>query len=121
MSRIAESGKRCLISFQPRSFAFRARLRLRIQDPSAPPLGSVPISAPNDVFDFPSASEHSAELQFLFNFGEPLQALVPGLQPAHPFFTFRRERFCRTWPPIVVAEVELRWEFQSFRSATHPR
>jgi para-nitrobenzyl esterase len=43
-------------------------------DPKAPPLGSVPIKPPNDVFGFPSASEHSAELQFLFNFGTPLSA-----------------------------------------------
>jgi len=42
-------------------------------DPSAPPLGSVPIRAPNDVFGFPNASEHSAELQFLFNFSAPLK------------------------------------------------
>jgi para-nitrobenzyl esterase len=118
-------------------------------DPSAPPLGSVPIRPPNDVFGFPSASEHSAELQFLFDFGEPLsadeqelagemqtywanfvitkdpnrprrvpvwlpynfleplQALVPGPQPAHPFFTFRQEHFCHTWQPITAAEVGL--------------
>ncbi len=43
-------------------------------DPNAPPLGSVPVKPPNDVFGFPTASEHSAELQFLFNFGEPLSA-----------------------------------------------
>jgi para-nitrobenzyl esterase len=43
-------------------------------DPKAPPLGSVPVKPPNDVFGFPSASEHSAELQFLFNFGAPLSA-----------------------------------------------
>ena len=43
-------------------------------DPNAPPLGSVPIKPPNDVFGFPSASEHAAELQFLFNFGTPLSA-----------------------------------------------
>ena len=43
-------------------------------DPMAPPLGSVPVKPPNDVFGFPSASEHSAELQFLFNFGAPLSA-----------------------------------------------
>jgi para-nitrobenzyl esterase len=41
-------------------------------DPKAPPLGSVAVKPPNDVFGFPSASEHSAELQFLFNFGAPL-------------------------------------------------
>jgi para-nitrobenzyl esterase len=41
-------------------------------DPKAPPLGSVPVKPPNDVFGFPSASEHSAELQFLFNFDAPL-------------------------------------------------
>jgi para-nitrobenzyl esterase len=43
-------------------------------DPKAPPLGSVPVLPPNDVFGFPSASEHSAELQFLFNFEAPLSA-----------------------------------------------
>jgi para-nitrobenzyl esterase len=43
-------------------------------DPNAPPLGSVPIRPPNDVFGYPSASEHSAELQFLFNFDAPLNA-----------------------------------------------
>ena len=116
-------------------------------DPDAPPLGSVPIRAPNDVFGFPSASEHSAELQFLFNFDAPLsaaeqelagemqtywanfvstkdpnrprpvpawlpynffepsQALVPGPQRPHPFFTFGQEHFCRTWQPVIAAEV----------------
>jgi para-nitrobenzyl esterase len=43
-------------------------------DPKAPPLGSVAARPPNDVFGFPSASEHSAELEFLFNFGVPLSA-----------------------------------------------
>ena len=43
-------------------------------DPNAPPLGSVPVKPPNDVYGFPSASEHSAELQFLFNFDAPLSA-----------------------------------------------
>jgi para-nitrobenzyl esterase len=43
-------------------------------DPGAPPLGSVPVKPPNDVFGFPSASEHSAELQFLFDFETPLNA-----------------------------------------------
>jgi len=115
-------------------------------DPAAPPLGSVPVKSPNDVYGFPSASEHSAELQFLFNFDAPLSAgerqlagqmqaywanfvitqdpngprhvplwvpfnflealqdLIPGPQRPHPFFTFRREHFCRTWEPIVAAE-----------------
>jgi para-nitrobenzyl esterase len=41
-------------------------------DPKAPPLGSVPVKPPNDVFGFLTASEHAAELQFLFNFGTPL-------------------------------------------------
>jgi para-nitrobenzyl esterase len=117
-------------------------------DPNAPSLGSVPVRAPNDVFGFPSASEHSAELQFLFNFDAPLsaderelagqmqtywanfvstkdpnrprsvpawlpynffapsQALVPGPQRPRPFFTFGQEHFCRTWQPVVAAEVE---------------
>jgi len=43
-------------------------------DPNAPPtlgFGTV-VEPPNDVFGFPTASEHGAELQFLFNFGTPL-------------------------------------------------
>ncbi|MGA9511928.1 MAG: carboxylesterase family protein [Candidatus Sulfotelmatobacter sp.] len=43
-------------------------------DPEAPPTvgyGTV-IEPPNDAFGFPSASEHASELQFLFNFGTPL-------------------------------------------------
>jgi para-nitrobenzyl esterase len=43
-------------------------------DPNAPPVGGTVVKAPNDVFGFPSASEHAAELQFLFNFGTPLSA-----------------------------------------------
>jgi para-nitrobenzyl esterase len=45
-------------------------------DPNAPPtvgFGTV-VEPPNDVFGFPSASEHASELQFLFNFGTPLSA-----------------------------------------------
>jgi para-nitrobenzyl esterase len=43
-------------------------------DPKAPPtvgFGTV-VEPPNDVYGFPTASEHGAELQFLFNFGTPL-------------------------------------------------
>jgi para-nitrobenzyl esterase len=45
-------------------------------DPNAPPTLSfgTAVEPPNDVFGFPSASEHAAELQFLFNFGTPLSA-----------------------------------------------
>jgi len=43
-------------------------------DPNAPPVGAPAVKAPNDVFGFPSAAEHAAELQFLFNFGTPLSA-----------------------------------------------
>ena len=45
-------------------------------DPSAPPtvgFGMV-VKPPNDVFGFPTASEHASELQFLFNFGTPLNS-----------------------------------------------
>jgi para-nitrobenzyl esterase len=45
-------------------------------DPNAPPtvgFGTA-VEPPNDAFGFPSASEHAAELQFLFNFGTPLSA-----------------------------------------------
>jgi para-nitrobenzyl esterase len=45
-------------------------------DPSAPAMGSV-IAAPNDQFGYPTASEHAAELQFLFDFGTSLN---PGEQ-----------------------------------------
>jgi para-nitrobenzyl esterase len=43
-------------------------------DPNAPPVvgfGTV-IEPPNDVYGFPTASEHASELQFLFNFGTTL-------------------------------------------------
>ncbi|HSY92717.1 MAG TPA: carboxylesterase family protein [Candidatus Binatus sp.] len=45
-------------------------------DPSAPPVVGfgTAIVPPNDVFGFPTASEHASELQFLFNFGTPLNA-----------------------------------------------
>jgi para-nitrobenzyl esterase len=45
-------------------------------DPNAPPVVGfgTAIVAPNDVFGFPTASEHASELQFLFNFGTPLNA-----------------------------------------------
>jgi para-nitrobenzyl esterase len=45
-------------------------------DPSAPPLSGfgTPIKPPNDVYGFPTASEHGSELQFLFNFETPLSA-----------------------------------------------
>ncbi len=45
-------------------------------DPNAPPtvgFGTA-IEPPNDAFGFPTASEHAAELQFLFNFGTLLSA-----------------------------------------------
>ncbi|MGB8113096.1 MAG: carboxylesterase family protein [Candidatus Sulfotelmatobacter sp.] len=43
-------------------------------DPNAPPVVGygTAVESPNDVYGFPSASEHAAELQFLFNFGTPL-------------------------------------------------
>jgi para-nitrobenzyl esterase len=43
-------------------------------DPNAPPVGNKPVVPPNDVFGFPTASEHAAELQLLFGFGTPLSA-----------------------------------------------
>lgn len=42
-------------------------------DPNAPS-GTAPIKPPNDVFGFPSASEHGSEVQFLFDSGAPLSA-----------------------------------------------
>jgi len=45
-------------------------------DPTAPPVVGfgTAIVPPNDAFGFPTASEHASELQFLFNFGTPLNA-----------------------------------------------
>jgi para-nitrobenzyl esterase len=45
-------------------------------DPNAPPLSGfgTPVKPPNDVYGFPTASEHGSELQFLFNFETPLSA-----------------------------------------------
>jgi para-nitrobenzyl esterase len=40
-------------------------------DPEAPPFGSV-VTPPNNQFGYPTASQHAAELQFLFDFGTPL-------------------------------------------------
>jgi para-nitrobenzyl esterase len=40
-------------------------------DPAAP-AGAQVIEAPNDQFGYPTASEHASELQFLFDFGSPL-------------------------------------------------
>jgi para-nitrobenzyl esterase len=56
------------LSFSTRVFAYE------FNDPAAPPVGSKPVIPPNDVFGFPTASEHAAELQFLFNFRTPLNA-----------------------------------------------
>ena len=41
-------------------------------DPAAPSLGGAVIQKPNDVDGYPTASEHSAELQYLFDFNAPL-------------------------------------------------
>src|SRR5580692_10768448 len=45
-------------------------------DPNAPPLSGfgTPVKPPNDVYGFPTASEHGSELQFLFNFETLLSA-----------------------------------------------
>ena len=42
------------------------------KDPAAPPVGNAPVIPPNDVFGFPTASEHGAEVQFLFGDGAAL-------------------------------------------------
>jgi para-nitrobenzyl esterase len=82
-------------------------------DPNAPPLGSVPIRAPNDVFGFPSASEHSAELQFLFNFDAPLNAgereLADKMQTYWANFVITKDpnlpRSVPIWLPFNLFEV----------------
>jgi para-nitrobenzyl esterase len=43
-------------------------------DPNAPPVGDAPVVPPNDVFGFPTASEHGAEVRFLFDSAAPLNA-----------------------------------------------
>jgi para-nitrobenzyl esterase len=52
---------------------FTAVFAYEFNDPNAPS-GGKPIIPPNDVFGFPTASEHASELQFLFNFGTTLSA-----------------------------------------------
>jgi para-nitrobenzyl esterase len=49
-------------------------------DPAAPPFTSFIIKPPNDSYGFPTASEHGAEIQFLFtnwSTGRPLGAAPP--------------------------------------------
>jgi hypothetical protein len=42
-----------------------------------------------------------------YNLFEAAQALVPGPQRPHPFFTFGQEHFCQTWQPVIAGEVGL--------------
>jgi para-nitrobenzyl esterase len=63
----ASDSNQDLSSFVP-VFAYE------FNDPNAPPspgFGSA-VKPPNDVYGFPTASEHASELQFLFNFETPL-------------------------------------------------
>jgi para-nitrobenzyl esterase len=55
-------------------FRFVPVFGYEFNDPNAPPVGDTPVIPPNDVFGFPTASEHAAELAFLFDFGKPLSA-----------------------------------------------
>jgi para-nitrobenzyl esterase len=84
-------------------------------DPNAPPvLGfGTAVEPPNDAFGFPSASEHAAELQFLFNFGTPLSADEEQL--ASEMKTYWAN-FVRTGDPSRPRHVSLWQPFNLFRS-----
>jgi para-nitrobenzyl esterase len=49
-------------------------------DPKAPPLVGPAVQAPNDVFGFPSASEHGVDFLYLFTFLGETQPFTPGEQ-----------------------------------------
>jgi para-nitrobenzyl esterase len=80
-------------------------------DPSAPPVGNAPIIPPNDVFGFPTASEHAAELQFLFNFQTPLNANEQELASQMKFYW---GNFITTGDPNFGEEVPPWLPFQAF-------
>jgi len=80
-------------------------------DPEAPPVGNKPVIPPNDVFGFPTASEHASELQFLFNFNTPLNATEQEL--ADQMKTYWAN-FVKTGDPNIGREVNLWSPFQVF-------
>jgi para-nitrobenzyl esterase len=81
-------------------------------DPNAPP-DTLPVKPPNDVYGFPSASQHSAELQFLFSFGTPLSAQEQELALAMKTYW---ANFVRTQDPNFPRRVPL-WLPFSFGEA----
>lgn len=80
-------------------------------DPEAPPVGNEPVTPPNDVFGFPTASEHASELQFLFNFNTPLDGSEQEL--ADQMKTYWAN-FVKTGDPNIGREVNPWFPFQVF-------
>jgi para-nitrobenzyl esterase len=80
-------------------------------DPEAPPVGNEPVIPPNDVFGFPTASEHASELQFLFNFNTPLNGSEQEL--ADQMKTYWAN-FVKTGDPNIGREVNPWFPFQVF-------
>lgn len=80
-------------------------------DPAAPPVGNTPAIPPNDVFGFPTASEHAAELQFLFSFGTPLNG---GEQELADQMKTYWANFVKTGDPNLGREVNPWFPFQVF-------
>ena len=79
-------------------------------DPEAPPVGNNPVIPPNDVFGFPTASEHASELQFLFGF-TPLDDSEQEL--ADQMKTYWAN-FVKTGDPNIGREVNPWFPFQVF-------
>lgn len=85
-------------------------------DPYAPPSPGfgTPVESPNDVYGFATASEHASELQFLFNFGMPLntdqQQLASEMKTYLGNFVNtgepNRPRFVSFWLPFNFTEAD---------------
>ena len=80
-------------------------------DPEAPPVSNEPVTPPNNVFGFPTASEHASELQFLFNFNTPLNGSEQEL--ADQMKTYWGN-FVKTGNPNIGREVNPWFPFQVF-------
>jgi para-nitrobenzyl esterase len=89
-------------------------------DPKAPPVpgfGTL-VVPPNDVFGFPTASEHAAELQFLFNFGTPLSADEQQLAGEMKKYW---ANFVRTGDPNLPKRVSFWLPFNFFSIGPRPK
>jgi len=87
-------------------------------DPLAPPVAGfgAAVKPPNDVFGFPTASEHASELQFLFNFFTPLS--TDEQQLAEEMKTYWGN-FVNTGNPNLPRPVANTWLSFSFASKAY--